>query len=335
MIPYIVDGSNGRVDINTGGQDNTIEVSLNLLSQEPEIKHTVKDSFIKNGTSVKVHSSLLASLELYNVHGFYKRVIEIVAHYAAFNPHATFTLKYHTDHYQNEDNDDIIDEDYEVKYDRIKSQFEKWRPCDKIPPHWYTDEQLRNLVAAHVHAERDGGRVRTVREFVSEFRGFTSPAKQKKVTRSLGLMKATYLHDFVNKDDVDMEMVERLREYMKSNCKAPKPKTLGIIGERHLTDWMIGQGVEENTVNYSMEYGEHGDLPFVLEVSFGVFDNKEREREMVYGLNWAPTIKDPLSLIGQQSVEAQIEEGDPVLLLVHIAYPQLKFTGKGKSEIEL
>ena len=63
-----------------------------------------------------------------------------------------------------------------------------------------------------------------MREFVSEFRGLSSTAKQ---TEATGDLKGVYLHDLVGDGDIDMGRVEGLLEAMKRLSKAPKPAALG------------------------------------------------------------------------------------------------------------
>ena len=49
--------------------------------------------------------------------------------------------------------------------------WEKWKASDPTSPHWYTSERQQRLVAAQVRRDADNGRDRTVREFVTQFRG--------------------------------------------------------------------------------------------------------------------------------------------------------------------
>ena len=87
-------------------------------------------------------------------------------------------------------------------------------------------------MAAYVAEERKGGeKTKTVRAFVSEFRGLTSTIKQKEITTKYS---GVYLQDMVKDDDIDPAFVEKLLADMKAASKPPKPSQLGIIGERTL-----------------------------------------------------------------------------------------------------
>jgi hypothetical protein len=58
----------------------------------------------------------------------------------------------------------------------------KWLPSWPTSPHWYDKSRFRRYMAAHI-AHR--GNI-TVREFISEFRGMSSTAKQEKLLFELG-----------------------------------------------------------------------------------------------------------------------------------------------------
>jgi DNA topoisomerase VI subunit B len=316
-MPYVIDGGNGRVDVSTKSKTHRIDVVLNLIAQKPELKHTVSDgSFVKNGTFIRIHMDQLASLGSDENETCYKsRITQLVSQYAAFNPHASFVFG-------------------GQRYDRSLTECKKWCPSHKIPCHWYSVEHFRDLIAAHIHSESNGGNPKTVREFVSEFHGFTSPTKQKKVLGTLGL-KRIYLHDLVEGGDVAIDTVAKLLDVMKKNSKPPKPRSLGAIGQDHLKKWMVNNGVGSESVKYKMLCGESKGLPYVLEMAFGVFTDTDRYQETVTGLNWAPTLRNPFEILESDMNSVLIDDYDPVMMIVHLVYPQLKFTDKSKSQVML
>ncbi len=59
--PFVATGS-GIIEIGTRGQLHEIDVSLDRLTEEPEIGHTITDDFVKNGTFVKIHWPEIALL---------------------------------------------------------------------------------------------------------------------------------------------------------------------------------------------------------------------------------------------------------------------------------
>src|SRR5262249_29151966 len=118
-------------------------------------------------------------------------VVDLLHAYAACNPHATFALRLH-----DVDGPDCYD------WPATAPTWSKWQPSSPTSAHWYDARQLRALIAAYVAQERQGGPVRTVREFVAEFAGLSSTAKQKGITEALGLSRAR-LHDLIAGDDID------------------------------------------------------------------------------------------------------------------------------------
>jgi hypothetical protein len=206
----------------------------------------------------------------------------------------------------------------------------KWNPGEPISPHWYTPETLRDLIAGYISQERNGGRVRTVREFISEFRGLSSTAKQ---TEATGALKGVYLHDLVVDGDIDMGRIEEQLQAMKRLSKAPKPAILGVIGQDHLKKWMVRYAdVAENSVRYTKRL-DVDRLPHVVEMAFGV--RNEGGRRIVSGLNWAPTLVLPVEELSRLLGQMRIDIIDPVTVVMHIARPRFEFVDRGKTRLEL
>jgi hypothetical protein len=85
------------------------------------------------------------------------------------------------------------------------------------------------------------------------------------------------------------------------------------------------------------EYGGAGErtLPYTLEVAFG----RKREgddRTVTCGLNFTPTLDNPFGwLLTSALQDARISSTDPVFMAVHLAFPDLTFTERGKGRAEL
>src|SRR6266540_1728307 len=53
--PFVADGEHGRVEVLTRGQRHTIDVSLDRIRQQPELRHTTKaEPIVRNGTLVRM-----------------------------------------------------------------------------------------------------------------------------------------------------------------------------------------------------------------------------------------------------------------------------------------
>ena len=297
------------------GVHHTVEVWVDRIAQRPAVRHTEEDDgFVKNGSFVKIHWPDLArsmDADFNKPPDFAKQVQHLIEGYAAFNPHGTFRLGGMT-------------------FDSTDPNWKKWSPGEPISPHWYTPETLRDLIAGYISQERNGGRVRTVREFVSEFRGLTSTSKQ---TEATGDLKGVYLHALVVDGDLDMGRISELLEAMKRLSKAPKPAALGVIGQDHLEKWMVQYAdVAEDSVRYTKRLDVDG-LPHVVEMAFGVHNNGGRR--IVSGLNWAPTLVLPVEELGRLLGQMRIDIHDPVTVVVHIARPRFEFVDRGKTRLEL
>lgn len=321
--PFVAHGSYGRVEIWSQGLHHVVDVSVDRLAQRPVVDHSVeKDPLVKNGVLVKVHWPDLASLtKSQESDNFYNSdsseaedtewAQELVEGYAAFNPHAIFKIG-------------------NITFEATDPGWVKWKPTDPTSAHWYTPETFRDLIAAYVSQERNGGRVRTVREFVSEFRGLSGTAKQKQI---IGEFKNIYLHDLVRDGDIDQSLLGKLLDAMKRLCKPPKPASLGIIGQDHLKTWMVRYAdVSEESIKYVKRMSTDG-LPHVLEVAFGIH-NKEGRR-VVTGLNWAPTLVIPTEELSRLLGQMRVDRHDPVTVVVHTARPRFEFVDRGKTRLEL
>ena len=321
--PYVVDGESGRVEVSTGGQTHYIDVTLDRIRQQPDIKlRSEDDGLVKNGTLVKIHWPEIASLleNQYWLDSYISPDIHrLIYNYALFNPHAVIGL--------------YTDEGIELE-DPTDLYWRKWKPNNQTSPHWYTLEGIKSLIAAYVRNNEATGKARTVREFVSEFAGLSGTAKQKAVTEASGLTGA-YLRDLVEDGDISTGKANSLLWAMKDHSREIKPSALGVIGQVHMAAKMVDESVSLDSIQYRKVEGVSVGVPFILEVAFGIYEDNEedgeRRRAVVAGLNWSPVMKSPLERLSNLLGEMRIDEFDPVLLIVHLTCPRLEFTDRGKS----
>ncbi len=323
--PFVWTGERAVVEVAAQGLLHRVEVTLDRISQEPHLSPLKPTPTPTTGTVVKIHWPRIASLlndprpDLYNP---LLTVGDLLTRYAAFNPHAAFTL----------DGAAGL-----AEFQPSAPGWAKWRPTDPTSPHWYTAERLRALIAAYLSEERSDQRGRTVREFVSEFRGLSGSAKQKAVTDAAGLTGA-WLHDLVDGDDVAACHVARLLAAMQAESRPVKPDALGALGEAHLTDRLITSlYAAPDSVRYKKLQGEADGVPYVLEVAFGVYRAEYAgcPRTVAVGLNWTPTIRQPLVRLADMLGASHVDRRDPVAVVMHLACPRLEFTDRGKSALAL
>ncbi len=312
--PFVVNGEVGTVEVWSRGIKHHIEVSVDRLSQTPRISlKSEKSDFVKSGTFIKVYwPDLSCSTEEAFEGGFLQVAEDFVRQYAAFNPHATFRIG-------------------ATIFRATNVTWNKWKPQEPTSPHWYTPETFRDLIAAYVSKERaTDQKPKTLREFISEFRGLSSTIKQKGVLKG---MERAYLHDLVSSEDVDMKKASKVLKTMQAATTAPKPAALGVIGKEHIEHWMINHaGVTKDSVKYIRKFTDD-NLPSVLEIAFGIHE-KERRR-IVTGLNWSPTLVVPIDEISVILGQMRVDSDDPVTVIIHVARPRFDFTDRGKTRLML
>ena len=322
--PYINNGKMGVVEVWVEGKHHKISVTLDRIKQEPIIEHIVeKSDFIKKGTLFKIHGFESNIILEPKRDGFYKmppKIHDVIESYSAFNPHAKFILRINN---------------IEKVYEPTNLKWNKWKPNNPTSPHWYELETLRDLLAAYVTEESVGGRSKTIREFISEFRGLSGISKQKKIVPEE--MKNMYLHDLIKEGDIDMTKLQQLHDDMKSNSKKPNPIVLGFLGKEHISEWMVKYaGCTEQSIKYNRKVGFDTDgLPYVVEIGFGIRKSDEDGRRYLTGLNWTTTLGIPTDIISEIIGEMRIDKEDPVTLLIHMAKPRFEYVDRGKTRLEL
>jgi DNA topoisomerase VI subunit B len=292
-------------------------VKVDNIKQEPVIGYQggKVDQFVKNGSSFKIcYPEILGDIK--------ERFLQMADDYTFLNPHLTL----------------IIDQ---KRTDAIDPNWNKWRPNEPTDSHWYEVEHLTRLIGAYLSHDRDEGKDRTVREVVAEFRGLSSTAKQKKVLESTGLARVN-LSALVKNDMVDTEKVADLLAAMKENTKLAKPGSLGVIGKENLTKKFKSCGCDMETFDYrKIASIDDEGLPFVVESAFGWFgENSEDERRFITGVNWSAAILNPFRELGKmgQSLDSMMQEQragweEPIVYLLHVAYPRVQYTDRGKSAL--
>lgn len=320
-MPFVLNhGTAAPVTIASQGLRHTITVAIDRLAQEPQIHHTVTpDATVKNGTYVEVPLGTLKKATR-------ARFLPLIQGYSLFNPHATMAL---------------IQGETVHEFTRTSDTWRKWRPSDPTSPHWYTPDQFRTLIAAYVNAERRGGRVMFVRDFVAEFRGLSSTVKRQKVLDGLPLA-GLHLHDLVTNGDLDRPLITKLLKRMQAASHPVPPEALGVLGKAHLQTWLETYGGKVETFRYQRvaDIDETTGLPFVLEVAFA--GRRDRQpRRLVTGINFAPTLADPFREFKEHGLgldgllaKVRADVGDPVTVGVHLTAPHLKFTDRGKASLE-
>jgi DNA topoisomerase VI subunit B len=319
-MPYVLDGTVGRVEIAARGINHAITFKVDPIRQSPVIAHDRAASPVKNGTRVTVHwsesaCSILAKAE--------HRFLQIADDYAWLNPHLDLKVDWNGKRRQHSP--------------ASVTTWEKWIPSDPTSPHWYDQQRLERLIAAYVSHDR--GRPRTVREFVSEFRGLSATAKQAAVLDKIDLARAP-LESLCAGGAFDKPKIAALLAAMQAASKPVKAKLLGLIGKDHLAQRMAG--VEMETFDYSRTFDVTEDgVPCVVEFAFGWCPEADGRR-LITGVNWSPGITNPFRQLGSYGrsldtvlSQQRADRDEPVIMLLHVACPRVEYTDRGKSAIAI
>ena len=320
-MPFVLDGESGQVEVATAGGRHRITFGVYAIRQEPVVVHEhTPEEHGKIGTEIVVKWPDLACSILTNAKD---RFLQFASDYAWLNPHLTLRM------------------DWFGKAETVGATdtcWAKWKPSDPTCPHWYDHQHLERLIAGYIGHDEDNSRDRTVREFVSEFRGLSSTRKQKAVIETTGLARAT-LSSLYAEGRVDDDLVGRLLHAMKEHSKPVKPQALGIIGQEHFRRRFEEAGCELDSFQYKKVPGITDGVPWVIETAFG-WCPQAQSRRLVTGVNWSPGIINPFRELGEFGAsldtilsQQRADRDEPVILVLHMACPRVEYTDRGKSAV--
>jgi hypothetical protein len=346
-MPFVLDGHTGRFTVAARGVFHDITFRVDQIKQEPVIDHVRRAVGQEKGTRIGVywpadrpnHEDAEEDAELPSeiLVSARARFLQMAVDYTFLNPHLTLRLKW-------------FDEPEQV-IDRTAENWCKWLPSDATPAHWYQPEHLGRLIGAYVSHDQGNGRARTVREFVSEFRGLSGTAKGKTILKATGLERSplTALVD-AERGELRMDAIANLLGAMKRHSKAVKPADLGVIGEAHLRKRVEGAGGQMELFAYkAVKNVDKDGLPYVVETAFAPLERALKiqnwageRRLLVTGVNWSAGIVSPFRTLGGigNSLESTLSRlrcgsSEPVIFVLHLAKPRVEYTDRGKSAIAL
>jgi DNA topoisomerase VI subunit B len=325
-MPFALHGKSGTTIIEAGGTRHTITFRVDQLRQKPVIDHDLMPViFPKKGTSVTIRWPDLACRVLADAE---QRFLQIAEDFGWLNPHLRVRVEWNGVERANHEPSD--------------PGWKKWRACDPTSAHWYDPARLERYVAAHVSHDQDHSRDRTVREFISELRGFAGSAKQKLVLDETGFARASLSSLFSAEGEPKNDQIEALLRALQKHSKPVKPQDLGLIGKNHLLACFKGVGLEPETFRYQKAVGETDGLPWVVETAFGWCPNLGTRR-IIVGVNWSVGLGNPFRSFGryggegleQLLAEQRASQDEPIVFVLHFVCPRAAYTDRGKSAITL
>ncbi len=324
------DGTNaeaaGVTIIETRGVRHRIEFRVDHINNEPKITHTTTPSLIGVGTKVTIKWP--ATLKW--IGGRFRQLAE---NYVWFNPHLTLRGAWGGEEF--------------VNVTATDPAWKKWGPRNPTSAHWYDETRLQRYLAAHVARDRDLERYRTVREFISEFRGLSGTAVQRKVLEEVGCSHRS-LAQFFGAAQVNRDGIAKLLAAMRRHTKPVAAKHLGVIGAEHLKRLFLASGGNAETFKYQQRKGMTAEgIPYLIEFAFGLHQAGLTQgagisRKFITGANWSVGISNPFRAFGStgeglESTLAKVRANasSPVICALHLASAYIQYADRGKSSIIL
>jgi len=342
-MPYVCDTDHGRLSITANGVRHDITCRVDTITQEIVVDDHNSHAPDQPGTQIRIEWQEQPNGDGY-IWPFDERHIEesarghpsiqenvesLLTGFALFNPHLTISANW-------------FDEPI-IELVATKPEWRKWRPNQPTNALWYEQEHVERLIGAYIAHDRCLGRKRTVSEFLTLFDGLSGTKKRKEILEEVSLGRI-YLQDLIDGDGFKSDVIARLLAAMKKRTKEVKPARLGIIGKDHLSTRFEQLGCDPEQFKYSKiaEVGDDG-LPFVLESAFGwLGEDADDRRKICTGANWSAAIKNPFRSFGTtgEGLEAHLTErkagaNEPILFVLHLAHPRVKYTDRGKSAISI
>src|SRR6516162_2414008 len=210
LSEHLGEDASGETIIEAHGVAHHIRFSVDHIKQEPKIAHTTETSSLPSGTRIRAKLPKPKVYEYENENYFddliadsRDSIIRLVESYAWINPHLTLQLIWN--------GENVID----IK--ASNPDWKKWLPTWPTSPHWYDLGRFRRYMAAHISNRPSI----TVREFISEFDGMTSTAKQKLVLAETGASHMS-LHNYFGLHKANIENIAKLLASLKAHSKPVK-----------------------------------------------------------------------------------------------------------------
>jgi hypothetical protein len=320
-MPFALDGTKGGILIESQGVAHRITFTVDHVRHEPKIDHVRERSNVKKGTRITVRWPRSACSKLEEAK---PQFLQMAEDYGWLNPSLSLSVMWNGKR--------------AVDYKASNPKWDKWRPHHPTSPHWYDEARLRRLMGAYIARDQDRGREpRTVREFVSEFRGLSGTAKQKRVLEQVGASRLLLPQFFGNGDSAK---IGKLLAAMKRHSKPVKPLDLGSVGKTHFAARFEKAGADPETFQYRRIVGETDGIPDVIETAFGYCPDGADTRRIITGLNWSPAIGNPFRSLGAygESLDTILAEqrsgrNEPIIFVLHLARPRIEYTDHGKTAL--
>jgi hypothetical protein len=318
----------GVTIIETRGVKHRIEFRVDHVNTAPKITHSILPSSINTGTKITVKWP-----PKWEWQWTVNRFKALAESYVWFNPHLTLRVTWHSEKFI-----DVV---------ATNPAWKKWHPRNPTSAHWYDETRLQRYLAAHVARDRERGQHRTVREFITEFRGLSGTAIQRKVLNEVGCSHKS-LAQFFGVERVNRNGIAKLLASMRNHTKPVAPQLLGIIGADHFKERFIAAGGNADTFKYQQRKGTTAEgIPYIVEFAFGLHQSGLTQgsavgRKFITGANWSVGINNPFRAFGSTGeglentlAKVRANASQPVVCALHLASAYVQYADRGKSSIIL
>jgi DNA topoisomerase VI subunit B len=326
---YVATGQRGVVEITACGVHHTITAYGGAIKS-----HDQEPATVKNGTFLRVHWPQIACQLTHDGRQLFYRgemsyagrmdevVVDVVRDFAAGNPHAAFS---------------VTARGATNTFSATDTEWRKWRSCDRGSAHWYSVDEMKNLLTAHHREEKrldelGANRRLTLRDVLADFDGLKGTVVRKRVLEQAGLSGMT-LDDVFECDDAFVSKVAKsLLDAARANTRVVKPERLGLIGTEHMGKTLAAYGASGDFVARYLPGVDGDGLPYLVEAAFGV--RKERSRKIIFAVNNSIVFQVPTQHISETlNTGCRVESHDPVVLVIHMTCPKFAFTSQGKTSL--
>jgi hypothetical protein len=323
---FALDGAKGETLIESQAVAHRITFKVDHIRHEPKVDHIRETSNVKTGTRITVWWPVCACSKLRDAKSHFLQMAE---DFGWFNPHLALSVTWNGEHC--------------ITFKASDPAWAKWKPTDPTSPHWYDEPRLRRLMGAYIARDQDCGREpRTLRQFVSEFRGLSGTGKQKIVLDEVGASRLSLPAFFGSGDRVNGHGIAGLLAAMKQQSRPVKPIDLGLIGKDHLAARFEAAGADLRTFKYRRTMGEAEGLPDIIEAAFAYCPKGTKARRIITGVNWSVAISNPFRKLGMlgESLDTVLTtqrsgRDEPIVFLLHLARPRIAFTDHGKTTLAI
>jgi DNA topoisomerase VI subunit B len=316
------------VTIEAAGVRHEVRFGVDAVAQEPVPHYRRSGGDVKKGTFVWVGWPGAASCLDDPPYPIFYNAERLARAFALFNPHASIVLN----------GEEVLPPH---PFEQWGSK-QKWNACDPTSTHWYSEQQFIELLAALLNEERKGVTgPRTLRQIVSTFDGLSGTAPSKAVLEEAGLAGATLAHMACPRG-IDREKASRLLGAMKARAREAPESALGRIGKAIWAKNLSALcDVAEESVRHKSTCVAVGGRPYLVEAAFGVLNEDVdsdyfTEAQRFFAVNWSPALSSPFRFLDHKLIqEAMVEDGDPIVLAVHLVTPALAYTDRAKGQASL